>query len=306
MSAPAAPDARRPVRHFTPPATLSGRLWSWRYLLLRRATQLLVLLLFFGSFHWGWSVGGSAVLRGNLSASELLGLVPMADPFATLQILLTAHLLEPRVLLGATLVLAIYALVNGRAFCAWVCPLNMVTDLAAWLRRRIGLKSRFHLPRWVRYWVLAAALILSFLTGVAAFEWVSPIGLLHRELIFGVGAGWVAVAAVFAFDLLLVRDGWCGHLCPLGAFYALLGRTAQVRVAFDDATCTHCGDCAVICPEPQVLNLKRAARAGMVASGECTDCGRCIPICPEGSLKFDWRAHVSPHPPLPSPARRTT
>jgi ferredoxin-type protein NapH len=104
------------------------------------------------------------------------------------------------------------------------------------------------------------------------------------------GLGWTALVGLFLFDWLVVKQGWCGHLCPLGAFYALVGRhTAQIRVKFDQSTCNACGDCQAICPEPQVLNLKRLAQDGQVLSGECTNCARCIPICPEKSLAFGWR-----------------
>ena len=289
------PNGRR-VRPFKMPRSLSGKLGVWRYLILRRMVQLSVLLLFFGSLHWGWSALGAPLLNGNLSSSTVLGVVPMADPFAALQILATGHWLQTEVLLGAVLVLAVYAWLGGRSWCAWVCPINMVTDLSAWLRRRLGVRDAFHVPRSVRYVVLALTLVLSALTGVAAFEWISPISMFHRELLFGLGLGWMAVLGIFVFDLLVLRHGWCGHLCPLGAFYAQVGRVAQLRVAFDRETCTHCGECAQVCPEPQVLNLTQAAAVGMVSSGECTNCGRCVTVCPEDSLGFQWRARIRSEP----------
>ena len=276
----------------------TGGVGGRRYLLLRRLTQAGVLLLFWGTAKWGWQVAGEPLLRGNLSASELFGRIPLTDPLAALQLLLASGSLETGVLLGAGLVLLFYGHLGGRSFCAWVCPLNPVTDLAAWLRGKIGLRRGWHLGRGVRYWLLGLALGLSAITGVAAFEWISPIGMVHRGILFGVGLAWVAVTAIFLFDLLAVRHGWCGHLCPLGAFYGLLGRTAQLRVAYDAASCTHCGDCVAVCPEPWVLDLEQAARTGLIASGDCTNCGRCTPICPEGSLGFDLRFRIT--------ARRTT
>ena len=282
----------RPVRPFVMPDTFSGKLRVWRYLLLRRALQLGILLLFFGTVNWNWQIAERPVLSGNLSASELLGLIPLADPFAILQIILTGQSPLQEVLLGGALILLFVAIIGARAWCAWVCPLNMVTDLAAWTRRRLRIHDLFILSRKIRYTVLALTLILSVLTGVAAFEWISPISMLHRELIYGIGAGWIAVLGVFLFDLFILRNGWCGHLCPLGAFYAVVGKAAQLRIAFDTPTCTHCGECARLCPEPQVLNIKAASEAGMIASGECTNCGRCIAICPEDTLKFDLRHHI--------------
>ncbi|MEE9494823.1 MAG: 4Fe-4S dicluster domain-containing protein, partial [Gammaproteobacteria bacterium] len=124
------------------------------------------------------------------------------------------------------------------------------------------------------------------------FEWISPISMLHRELIFGIGLGWITVLGIFLFDLFILRNGWCGHLCPLGAFYALIGKVAQLRVSFDTPTCTHCGECARVCPEPQVLNLRKAAIHRMIISGECSNCGNCIAVCPEDTLHFSLRQNI--------------
>jgi ferredoxin-type protein NapH len=267
-----------------------------RFTLARRVSQLGVLLLFFGTFHWGWTLFAQPIAQGNFSSSEWFGMLALADPFAVLQMLVAGFSVESAALLGAGTVLIAYGLVGGRVWCAWFCPVNLVTDLASWTRDRLGLRDAFRLNRNVRYFVLALALILSALVGVAAFEWISPIGMAHRGVIYGMGLGWTALLGIFLLDLLILRHGWCGHLCPLGAFYALLGRaTAQVRVRFDAPTCTHCGDCAKVCPEPQVLNLKQATRVGWISSGECTNCGRCVTHCPEDTLSFDLRPLIDRH-----------
>lgn len=281
----------RPVRPFVMPETLGGKLSVWRYIILRRIVQLSVLILFLGTFHWGWSIKEKLLLTGNLSSSSLLDVIPMADPFAVLQIFLTGHVLESEVIIGAALMLALYLLL-GRIWCSWVCPINMVTDLAGWLRNKLGISNMVTLKRNTRYAVLLLTLVLSVLTGVAAFEWISPISMMHRGIIFGIGFGWTAILGIFLLDLLILKHGWCGHICPLGAFYSLTGKAAQLRIAFDTPTCTHCGECAKVCPEPQVLNLKKASKAWMVASGECTNCGRCIAVCPEDTLKFNFRQSI--------------
>jgi len=279
----------KPVRPFVMPSTLTGKLKVWRFIIYRRFVQLITLLLFFGTAHWGWTIAGEPLLLGNLSSSTLLGVIPLSDPFAVLQIFLTQHVLENEVIIGAGIVLLIYGLLGGRVWCSWVCPINMVSDLAAWLRRKFAIKDCFILSRHVRKTVLLMSLILSAITGVAAFEWVSPISMFHRELIFGIGMGWMAILGVFIFDLFVLRDGWCGHLCPLGAFYGLVGKIAPIRILFDTPTCTHCGECVRVCPEPKVLDFKKAGEVGMIASGDCTNCGRCITVCPEDTLCFGLR-----------------
>ncbi|MEW5968069.1 MAG: quinol dehydrogenase ferredoxin subunit NapH [Pseudomonadota bacterium] len=287
--------------------TLSARLWSWRTLVLRRLTQFGILLMFFGTAHWGWEASRDVpLLSGNLSASEFMGLFPMADPFAALQILLAGHVLQAEVWTGAAIVFGFYMLVGGRVYCAWVCPVNAVTDLAGWLRQRLPVATLFALSRTTRYFVLAAALFISVITGVAAFEWVSPIGMMHREIVFGMGLGFLALTAIFLFDLLILRNGWCGHLCPLGAFWSLVGKAAPLRVRFDADSCTRCGECARVCPEPQVLNLKKLDQSGWVTAGECSNCGRCTALCPEGSLAFGLRWPVRVRSDNPDQSNQST
>jgi len=295
-------DRTRTIRHAEQPTTLGGWLVRNRFAIPRRLVQFGTLLLFFGTAHWGWTVAGRPLLQGNLSAASLAGTIPLADPFAALQMLATRHLLLPELWIGAAIVFAAWLLLGGRAFCAWMCPLNVVTDAAAWLRERLGLRDLLGIPTTTRYGVLALALVLSALLGVAAFEWVSPIGMLHRALVYGTPVGLVAVAGVLLLDLAVLRHGWCGHLCPLGAFWSLAGRVGFVKVRFDAASCTRCGDCVKTCPEPRVLNLSRAAQRGVIEGGECTNCGRCVAICPEDSLAFGIRS-LTRLPVSPPPSR---
>ncbi len=283
----------RPMHHLLEPSGFSSWVSLNRYLLLRRLSQLSILLLFFGTAHWGWTLFGAPLLSGNLSASEFAGFIPMADPYALLQIIATGHWPHDKILWGALIILVLYAFSFNRMFCSWVCPLNMVTDLAAWLRRILGVGQSLRIPRNTRYVVLGVSLLLSAMVGIAAFEWISPISLLYRELIYGIGLGWMAVLGVFILDLYVVKHGWCGHLCPLGAFYTLLGRhTTQGVVQFDRVSCTHCAECISICPEPSALNLKQASQMARVGDA-CTSCGKCVSLCPENSLRFGWRGKVS-------------
>jgi ferredoxin-type protein NapH len=259
-----------------------------KYLLLRRATQTILLVLYFGANAYGWHM-----LEGTFGASRLFGIVPLADPYTTLQSLAAGFVLGTDVLLGALIITLFYMIVGGRAFCSWVCPINMVTDLANWLRRKLNLDKeevnyRF-LRRRARYWIMVLGLIVSAIVGVAAFEVLSPITIMQRGIIFGFGAGFAVVVAIFLFDLFGVKNGWCGHLCPLGATYSLIGKASLVRVKHDHEACTNCMDCKVVCPENQVLYMINKESIS-VTDGECTNCGRCIDVCNDNALEFGIRS----------------
>lgn len=265
-----------------------GWLGAHKWLLARRVSQLSILALFLLG-----PLAGIWIVKGNLTFSYTLDVLPLTDPYILLQTLLTRHLPEMKAFIGAAIVLAFYLLVGGRVFCSWVCPVNMVTDAAAWLRRRLGIKGGAHISRGARYWVLAMTLVLAATTGTLAWELVNPVSMFHRGLIFGVGAAWAVILAVFLFDVFVMKDGWCGHLCPVGAFYSLLGKVSLVKTAaVKRAACNDCMDCFAVCPEPQVIRpaLKGVDGAGpVILAANCTNCGRCIDVCSKDVFAFGTR-----------------
>jgi len=261
-------------------------IYKHRFLIARRIVQISILLLYIAGNIYGWKI-----LQGNLSSSKLLDVVPLADPYATLQLFATGALLATDVIIGALIVLFFYMFIGGRAFCSWVCPINMVTDLANWIRVKTGIHReewQLRLSRKVRYWVLGLSLVVSFIIGAPAFELISPISMLHRGLIFGMGFGWVAVLGVFLFDLFVTKNGWCGHVCPLGGFFSLVTKPSAIRVKHDADKCTLCMNCKNVCPEKQVLWMV-GKESVFVSSGECINCGRCIEVCNDDALNFGFR-----------------
>jgi len=249
-----------------------------RFLLARRTSQLGILALFLLG-----PLAGLWIVKGNLNSSLTLGVLPLTDPYVLLQGLVAQHWPELTAIVGAGIVLGFYFLVGGRVYCSWVCPINLVTDAAAWLRRRLGIVSVSRMPRATRQALLAVTLLVSAVTGTVAWEFINPVSMFHRGLIFGPGLAWAVVLAVFLFDAFVSPRGWCSHLCPVGAFYGVVGRASLMRVrAQRRAQCNDCGDCYQICPEPQVIRapLKGEAGAGpVIRDSACTNCGRCIDVC---------------------------
>ncbi|WP_297608014.1 quinol dehydrogenase ferredoxin subunit NapH [uncultured Sutterella sp.] len=262
-----------------------------RFTIARRVTELLVLILFAGSARLGWEIAGKPLLLGDLSQSKILGIIPLGDPLAFLERLLAGIIPTATTLIGTALITLFYSLLGSRTFCGWVCPMNLVVEAAEWLRTKFDLSADYiRLPRGARYAVLAGTLAASFATGTAAFESVSPQAIIWRDVVYGTGLSALSAAlAVFALELGLMRNGWCGHLCPLGAFWSLAGRASPrplVTIAFSDEKCTRCADCLRVCPEKQIIRFKDMAETGRIPSGECLNCGRCIEVCPEDALHF--------------------
>lgn len=286
--------------------TQKGWLIAHKWLLIRRFSQLSILAIFLlGPWFGVW------IVKGNLSASLVLETVPLTDPYILLQTLFTGYWPETTAILGAVIILAFYLLVGGRAYCSWVCPINIVTDASMWLRNKLHIKSSFSMSRQTRYWILGMTLILSSFTGILAWEFVNPVSMVNRALVFGMGFAWVMILMIFLFDTFVSRRAWCGHLCPVGAFYSLLGKSSLIRVnavALDK--CDLCMECFQVCPEQKVITpvlMKKGRETSLIMDINCTNCGRCIDICGTDVFQFDHRfndvadrQHFTNHQRLPT------
>lgn len=291
----------------------------YRFLIARRIIQLGILILFFvGNLSWieisdrrkivyqgnisvfiannkNLSSGKSKLrnelnylFQGNLSSSKIFGIFPMSDPLAVMQLFLAGGALALDVYLGLLIVLVLYGTIFGRAFCSFVCPMNLISDLAAILHRKLKLSESskpFFIDKNTKYGVLVMTLLLSFLLGVPAFEMVSPIAMLQRGVVFGMGIGFFGILTVFLFDLFWIKNGFCGYICPLGAIYSLIGKYSFWRVKYDLQNCTKCMKCIQICPENKVLH-NIGKRSGAIDAMACTKCGRCIEECRDNALSY--------------------
>ena len=264
---------------------------SRRWLLMRRTLQILIVLAFVVDIP---EVG--RIAHGNLSSSLWFWNVPLTDPFVMLQSLLAGAPLAKIALIGAAIVAGFYAFLGGRIYCGWVCPINMLTDAAYWLRQKLKIKGNLTMSQGLRSVLLVMALVLSVITGTLAWEIINPITMFQREIMWTSTAGLTFLAALFLFDFLVTRRGWCGHLCPVGAFYKWLGHYGRLRVtALKTDACSGCSDCIKVCPEPHVLAPLVAQKAMTVTDSDCTRCGACLDKCDSGALtmKLDLRRGTS-------------
>lgn len=267
---------------------VKGWFGAHKWLLARRLSQLFFLMIFLVGPWFGWRI-----VDGTLAGSRTLNVLPLSDPFITLQGIIAGHWPEMTALIGALIVLVAYALIGGRTYCSWVCPINPVTDAAHWLHVKFEIPKGWQPKRHTRLWLLGMVLVVSALSGTIAWEVINPITMVHRGLVFGMGAAWGIVIAVFLFDLFVSRRGWCGHLCPVGAFYGLLGQKSLLRVsASKRAACDDCMDCFAVCPEMQVITPALRGKGGdtpLILSRDCTNCGRCIDVCSVDVFSFTHR-----------------
>lgn len=227
------------------------------------------------------------VFYGSLSASQLGG-VSILDPFATLEAAAAAKTFGLGMLAGMLPALVVYGIVRGRAFCGWVCPVNLLCEGVDWLRGKLRLNvAERALPRRAKVGVAAAVLVLSALFGIPVFEAFSPIGAINKGMLFGSLAGSFTLLAIAVAELFWARRVWCRAICPLGGFYEVVGKAGLVNVKMDFGKCIHCDACKDAClADPVILDAVLAGEDVMIRAGDCMACGECVDACPTDALRM--------------------
>lgn len=280
-----------------------------KWFVIRRAVQISVVGLFLL-----FPLAGLAWIQGNIGAANLFGL-SIADPLSILGSVVASKKIYPPAITAAGIVVLFYFVVGGRAYCGYVCPAGFFFEISSSVRNLV-LKA-FSRPKrsgWnldlsphIKYSMLIGVLAVSAVTGVMTFEIFSPIGIatrliandfvaanpngqnLERVAVAGASVGLLVLAGIALFEAVFSKQAWCRFVCPLGAFYSLVGRFSLLRVKIDHTDCALCLNCQSDCPAKYVLDRPLAKEREFITMGDCTNCGSCIDSCPSASLKFALR-----------------
>ncbi len=213
-------------------------------------------------------------------------------------------------------VLAVLTLVFGRIYCSVVCPLGILQDVLARLRRKKNKYDYSPEVRWLRYPVLAV-FVVAFAAGIgslvqllapySAFGRIAtmvlqPLWMLGNNVLgflaeradsyaFYTVDVWmkslpvliVALATLIVLLVLAWRGGrtYCNTICPVGTVLSFLARFSWLKIRFDEGKCRNCSMCSRNC-KAACIDYKSHS----VDYSRCVVCGNCIDSCKFGALKY--------------------
>lgn len=184
------------------------------------------------------------------------------------------------------------AFLLGRVFCSWVCPVTFILEIFDRLRKLVSrkkfLRNRLLVAKKVLWFTLISELLVSMILGAPLFVFLSPPGLVGREIMMLVFFRKVALEGMLLLLIilleLLTRRCFCRSFCPLGALLAVIGQKRKLRVEVVSENCIECGICVKSCP------MGLSPQIGEGTTPYCWNCGECLDNCPEGALVFRWNA----------------
>ena len=278
---------------------------------IRKAVRFLIVAVLLIALFAGWQTGTLCSVGYDAIA--------YICPLGALEAIFGSWAFVPRVLICLAVVV-IVALVFGKAFCSWVCPVAPLSDLLRGRKARekdeCERTQAAHrvLERWSdtnaaqaekhkpfrsrvdgRHVVLAGSLASAAVCGFPGVCLGCPIGLtfasaiaLYRLIGFNEPAIEVLVfPALLVLELTVLRK-WCHRFCPVGALLSLLSRGNRTFKPHVDASMcarhagSSCAACAQACPE----HIDPCADLGDRSLAECTRCGACVNTCHAKALSF--------------------
>lgn len=231
---------------------------------------------------------------GSLSATGIWEIFALCPIGALTSFIASKTLIPPQVI--GVLLFVVFILLLGKAFCAWVCPVQLWykifdrTDVgdrkarkasklkggavttgaaagdAGAVKRRIFGAPHPNLRGGLqdsRNWVLFGALAATFIVGVPVFCLICPIGLTFASIVsiwnflnFNTFGPGVIIFPLVLLVEILVLRRWCHTLCPVAAVISWIARGNKTFVPVHNS-----GSC--------------------IAVKDGVTCDKCVAACPE-------------------------
>ncbi len=281
-----------------------------KYTLARRLLQLTILVLFATQV-----IVGGAIVEGSLASSRVLGVIPMLDVVAWLEHVVASLRAGLTVTVESVVAVAVVAIlygVLGRAFCGWVCPMDLLFSLferklvrprGPWgmVPRDLGPRERIvPLLMFTIYLVLSYILAYPFFTTVSPVAGATKAASMALAILYELPAASVGVAAASLLMVLIaltvnivaekvfhVKRFWCRYVCPIGTVYGYaMNKISLLTVKpVKPEKCVKCNICGLACP--MMINVVEYAVKGVeIRDPRCFRCGRCVEACPHKVLSL--------------------
>jgi ferredoxin-type protein NapH len=167
------------------------------------------------------------------------------------------------------------ALLFGRVYCGYVCPMNTLMIPAEWLSKKLKLQTGKS-PKWLRSGKFAWFALMG---SVAVMLLAKKI--LHKDIPILL----IWLAASILITLRYKPAVFHNLICPFGAVQKVFGRFAKFSEKVDKESCIGCKLCEKNCPS-EAIEVKPIDKKAEIETSKCLQCTSCQQVCPKDAIYY--------------------
>ncbi|WP_432698321.1 4Fe-4S binding protein [Marinobacterium sp. YM272] len=213
------------------------------------------------------------VTQGQLSITNVFTILQVVTGAADSSILL----IDPVIFILWCYVILTLVLWGRGYFCGWLCPFGVLQEMAGAIATKLKIKQKkipwpLHQKLWgLKYLILAGLVAVSFYS-LGAAERGAEVEPFKTAITLGFVREWpfVIYAILLLVAGLFIHKFFCRYLCPLGAFFAVMGHFHLLRWLPRRRECgSPCQLCSHRC------GIRAIEPSGRINYRECIQCYDC-------------------------------
>lgn len=175
------------------------------------------------------------------------------------------------------------ALMFGRSYCGWLCPMGSVMDRV--ISKISRGKSTPATLRSSSMRIIALIIVFGAIAMLVITYGALEVGPLKVPPLLVGMMGMMGLA--ITLGIVFTHRTWCAHLCPIGTIITAFSGISKYGICRTE-DCIECCKCESTCPlEDKTWNVDDKRASGV----DCMRCLDCVDVCPKDAIelgKYSW------------------
>ena len=167
------------------------------------------------------------------------------------------------------------ALIFGRVYCGYACPMNTLMIPIEWLSKKLKLQTA-DTPKWLKNGYFTWITL-----GISVAVMLLSKRLLHVDL--PILPFWLVMSILIT--LRYKPAVFHNLICPFGALQRSFGRFARLSEKVDKDACVGCKLCEIACPSNASVVSSEDKKA-VINTALCHQCIKCQQVCPKDAIHY--------------------